>query len=134
MNYEKIRAALETHLNTSSFSLPDIAWENVDYKPSTGTEFIKVQFLPTSRRPAVKGTNPRHRLQGIFRLLCHFPENQGPGNTQDLVENLIDRFDSTTDIILDGTTVRIEYTQQESSYSSSPWYITPVTVAWFSYT
>lgn len=136
--YKKIRAALERHLEQSdqgagAFSIPDIAWENVDYSPTTGTEFLKVQIQPTSRRPSVLGTNPEHRYQGIMTILCHFPENVGPGVTHDLADQLLERFNSTTDITWDGVTVSIEYAQQESSYTNSPWYITPITVAWYIY-
>ena len=131
--YKKIRAALEKHLVDSSFTLPPIAWENVEYSPTTGTAFIKVQFQPTSRRPSVMGTNPEHRYQGIMTILCYSPEGSGPGNSQTLTDQLLARFNSTTDISFDGVIVSVEYSQQESSYINSPWYVTPITVAWYIY-
>ena len=132
--YADIRQCLENHLNTTTdFTLPDIAWENVQYEPTTGTRFISVRFQPTSRRPAVRGLSPQHRIQGLFTILCYSPENQGPGSSQALVDNLVDRFESTTDITLSGTTVSIEYVEQNTPYSSPPWYVTPVTVAWYVY-
>jgi hypothetical protein len=47
-----IRAALESHLAATS-GLPSIAYENVAFEPTTGTSFLKVQYLPTVTRPAV---------------------------------------------------------------------------------
>jgi hypothetical protein len=157
--YKKIRAALEKHLVDSSFTLPPIAWENVDFSPTTGTAFIKVQFQPTSRRPSVMGTNPQHRYQGIMTILCYSPEGSGPGTSQTVTDQLLTRFNSTTDIFYDLDSgqllteeaaflitesgsrllrdnviyVSVEYSQQESSYINSPWYVTPITVAWYVY-
>lgn len=130
--YDKIRVALERYLSLTS-TLPDVAWPNVDYTPTTGTPFIKVQFQPTSRRPSVKGPTPRHRYQGLLTLLCYQPEGQGSGASDDLANLLVDRFNSTVDIIYDGVAVRVEYSEVQSSYINSPWYVTPVTIAWFSY-
>jgi len=135
--YTEIRQALESHLNTTT-NLPAIAWENVHYEPDTGTPFISARFQPTSRRPAVRGLNPQHRVQGIFTLLCHYPENQGPGASQTLVDRLIERFDSTTDISytnsdLETINVCLDYTEQQPSYNTPPWYVTPIIVAWYTY-
>ena len=131
--YKKIRAALEKHLADSPLDLPDIAWENVEYSPTTGTPFIKVQFQPTSRRPSVMGLLPEHRYQGIMTILCYQPGGSGPGNSQDLTDSLLSHFNSTTDISWDGIIVSVDYSQQESSYINSPWYVTPITVAWYIY-
>lgn len=133
MIYDKIRAALENHLNTSSFTLPDIAWENTGYSPTTGEEFLKVQILPTSRRPTTQGNNRKSRVQGIMNIMCHFPEDTGSGATSSLVNDLVSRFDSTTDISYDGIVLSLEYVEAQSSYIKSPWYVTPVTVAWYIY-
>jgi len=135
--YKDIRAALEKHLDDTA-GLPDVAWENVDFSPTTGTAYVKPSFQPTSRRPAVRGLNPQHRIQGVFTILCYQPENIGPGASATLVDTLVDRFDSTTDISytnasMETIQVSIEYTQQQPSYSVPPWYVTPITVAWYIY-
>lgn len=130
--YQEIRSALEQRLASTS-GLPAIAWENVPYSPTTGTPYLKPQFIPVTRRQAAMATTPPHYYRGIFRVLCYQPEGQGPGASQNLVDTLIDRFETTTDITSNGITVSIEGVQQESSYINSPWYVTPVTVSWFIY-
>jgi len=130
--YENIRAALETRLYDMT-GIPVVAWENLDYNPSTDTPFIKFQFQPTSRRPAVRGLNPQNLYQGLVTLLVHRPENEGPIDTEQLVDDLLDEFDATTDISYNSIFVRIEYTQRESSYLSKPWYVTPIRIAWYCY-
>jgi len=130
--YQEIRATLEKRL-ADTIGVPSIAWENVNFTPTTGTPYIKPMFQPTSRRPAVMGLNPQQRIQGIFTILCYYPENAGPGASQSLVDTLVDRFDATTDVTLSGTTVSLDYAEQNPSYSNAPWYVTPVTVGWYIY-
>jgi len=154
-----IRSALETRLSQTT-DVPSISFQNVKYKPSTGTEFIEVQFQPTSRRPSTMGPNPVQRYQGLLTLLIHWPENVGPGEAEGLADNLVERFESITDlywsistdslltedeafIVLenggrvlvdnDDIYIRIEYTQVETPYSNPPWYVVPVRVAWYTY-
>lgn len=127
-----IRIALEKRLN-DTVGIPVIAWPNVNYSPTTGTPFLKPMYQPTSRRPAVLGTAPQKRYQGLFTILCYHPENEGPAACHSTADTLIERFDATTDLTYNGTTVSIEYAEQQSSYSSPPWYVTPVTIAWYIY-
>jgi len=130
--YKDIRAALETRLNSTP-DIPEIAWENVPYSPTTGTPFIKPMFQPTLRRQSAMATTPPHYYQGIFTILCYHPEGSGSGASQETVDALVNRFNSTTDITYSGLTVSLRGAQQESSYINSPWFVTPITVSWFIY-
>jgi len=135
--YTDIRAALESHLDGTS-SIPAIAWENVDYKPTTDTPFIRFQFMPTLRRTRSIGSPVSQRYQGIVRLMIHYPENEGPGASQATADALVNRFEVTSDISytnpdLETINVTIDYAQQESSYTMEPWFVTPITVGWYIY-
>jgi len=92
-----IRACLDTHLS-GTVGIPAIARQNVPYEPTTGTSFIKVDLVPTSRRPAVRGLNPQQRYDGLYSILICTPEGMGPGAGYDLADLLLDRFNATTDI------------------------------------
>ena len=131
-----IRAALETHLSVTS-GLPDIAYENVTYSPTTGQSFIKVAYLPTLRRPDVMGTNPQQRYQGIFSLNVYSPEGSGPGACEAIVKKLLERFEATTDITYnDGSadyTVSISYAERGNALVDAPWYLIPVNIGWYIY-
>ena len=63
----KIRVALETHLSNLS-GLPDIAYENVPYEPTTGQSFIRVAYMPVTRRPAVRGLNPQQEYLSLIHI------------------------------------------------------------------
>lgn len=135
MSYKDIRAALESRLDTLSIEL---AWQNVDFSPTTGTAYIESRFIPTNRRPAVAGTNPQHRIEGLFQLLLHHPEGVGSGDSSDTLDEVIELFDSTTDISYTNADtetiiVGIENAEARGSYSKSPWFVTPVNIAWYIY-
>ena len=127
-----IRACLDTHL-TGTAGLPAVAHQNVPYEPTTGTTFVKVDMVPTSRRPAVRGLNPQQRYDGLYSILICTPENLGPGAGYDVADLLLDRFDATTDISLSGLTISIDYSEVRTSFLDSPFYCTPVTIAWYVY-
>jgi len=132
----KIRAALETHLSNIS-GLPDIAYENVPYEPTTGQSFIRVAYMPVTRRPAVRGRNPQQEYRGILALNVYAPEGAGPAVCEDIVENLLEGFEATTDITYndgsDDYTVCIDYAERDIGLTDAPWYLIPVNIGWFIY-
>jgi hypothetical protein len=154
----KIRAALETHLSTIS-GLPDIAYENVPYEPTTGQSFIRVAYMPTLRRPAVRGLNPQQEYRGLLALNVYAPEGSGPAVCEDIVEKLFNAFEATTDIFYDNVTdliltesegrlllesgdsilvenvtrVCIDYAERSIGMTDAPWYLIPVNIGWFIY-
>jgi hypothetical protein len=130
----KIRAALETHLSTIS-GLPDIAYENVPYEPTTGQSFIRVAYMPTLRRPAVRGLNPQQEYRGLLALNVYAPEGSGPAVCEDIVEKLLEGFGATTDITYndgsDDYAVCIDYAERSIGITDAPWYLIPVNIGWF---
>lgn len=153
-----IRACLDTHL-TNTVGIPAIARQNVPFEPTTGTAFIKADFIPTSRRPAVRGLNPQQRYDGLYSILICTPEGLGSGAGYDIADILLERFNATTDITytnpFDGilqentddllkednfrlllgtpTIVSIDFSEVRTSFLDSPFYCTPLTVAWYCY-
>jgi hypothetical protein len=127
-----IRACLDTHL-AGTVGLPAVAHQNVPYEPTTGTSFIKVNTVPTSRRPAVRGLNPQQRYDGLYSILICTPENMGPGAGYDIADLLLDRFNAATDISFNGLIISVDYSEVRTSFLDSPFYCTPVTIAWYVY-
>ena len=127
--HNDIRAALETELSNVS-GLPSIAYENVSFSPTTGQSYIQVRYIPTLRRPAVRGLNPQQRYDGLYSLLICTPEGLGPGAGYDVADLLLSRFDATTDISNNGLIISVDYSEVRTSFLDSPFYCTPITVAW----
>lgn len=135
--HNEIRAALETHISTTA-DLPTIAYENVVFEPTTGTSFIRVKYLPTVTRPAVRGLNPQLRYQGVFAVTVFTPEGNGPSTADDYVNKVINAFQATTDISFTNAQsqtikVSIDYAERQQGLIDSPWYYVPINIGWYIY-
>lgn len=135
--YNDIRAALETHLSNVS-GIPSVAYENVLFDPTTGTSYLKVMYIPTERRPAVRGLNPQQRYQGVFSVVCYTPEGKGPKEADDYANSIVEAFEATTDISFtnsDTETIKvsIDYAERQQGFLDSPWYYVRVNIGWYIY-
>ena len=128
----EIRSILETQLAAVN-DVPQIAYENVPYSPTTGTSYIEVNFVPTSRRPAVRGLNPQQRYEGIFIINCYAPEGKGPAAAETIAENVMTAFEATTSLTTNNITVSIDYSEVRQGYLYSPWFVVPVSIGWYAY-
>lgn len=128
----EIRSILETQL-ANIVDPVDIAYENVSYAPTTGVSYIEVTYLPTSRRPAVRGLNPTQRYEGVFALQCYAPEGKGPAEAETIAENVMDAFEATTSLTLNNVTVSIDYAEVKQGFLDSPWFMVPVNIGWYAY-
>lgn len=129
---KEIRSALETQLS-QVVDLPQVAYQNVPFSPTTGTSYIEVTYLPTSRRPAVRGLNPTQRYQGIFAINCYAPEGKGPAEAETIAENVANAFEATTSINLNNVAVSIDYCETQRGFLDSPWFVVPINIGWYAY-
>lgn len=128
----EIRSLLETQLSSIE-NVPDIAYQSVPYSPTTGNSYIEVNYLPTSRRPSVRGLNPQQRYEGIFAILCYAPEGSGPAAAETIAENVMTAFEATTSLTSNSITVSIDYSEAQQGYLDSPWFVVPVNIGWYAY-
>ena len=127
-----IRACLDNQLTNTS-NIPVVAKENVAYVHQAGTPFIKAAMVPTSRRPATRGINPQQLYQGLYTLLICTPEAKGAGAGYDIADTLLASFEATKDITYNGLSITIDYSEVRGSFLDSPFYCTPINVAWYCY-
>ena len=135
--HNDIRAALETELSTVP-GLPNIAYENVTFSPVTGQSFMSCKYIPTLRRPAVRGLNPQQRYDGVFAVIAHAPEGNGPAVADDLANKVTEAFEATTKIQYTNTDletiiVSIDYAERQQGFVDSPWYYIPINIGWYIY-
>lgn len=135
--HREIRAALETHLSNTS-GLPPIVFENVSYNPDTNVSFLSTDFIPTLRRPAVRGSNPIQRYQGLFAVTVYSKEGDGPANADEIAEKVIQAFEATTDLQFTNSedetiTVSIDYAERQRGLLETPWYYIPINIGWYTY-
>jgi hypothetical protein len=135
--YRDIRAALETKLAAVA-DIPAISYENVSYDRVNGTSYVEVSFLPTLRRPAVRGLNPQQRYDGVFRVVCYAAEGKGPGAADDIADKVLEAFEATTDVSYtpEGESeikVSIDYAEREGGGLDTPFYYVPVNIGFYIY-
>lgn len=127
-----IREALDSHLAALT-DKPPVVFENTPYDQIPDKPHIRVRFFPTSRRPAVRGPNPQHRHQGLYRMTVCFPTEYGTGPGLAMVDRLLQHFNGSTNVVGVDLTVSLEYSEAEGSFESEPFYCTPVNVGWYVY-
>lgn len=131
--YDEIQTILEDTLSNIP-DIPDIAWENVDYTPTTGVPWVKPRFLPNTREASVLGPDPLQYYQGIFLVDCLLPENAGRKAGSELVSKIIDAFDASDDLTVDNNThVLIRYAERDQGIIDGPYYRITVRIGWQSY-
>lgn len=137
MNYDKIQAALETKLATV-VDIPDIAYENTKYDPTTGVPYVKTRFLPTDRSMKVLGVDDDNKpfwqeYHGLFQLILNMPEGTGSKPTNDLVRNIMNVYETATDLSFNGVYVTVKKVERTRGYNETPWFKTSVNVYWYSH-
>lgn len=134
--YNDIRAALENKLANTSNLPSGIAYENVSFSPTTGASYLQTNFLPTLRRPAVRGLNPQQRYDGVFVVTAYTPEGNGPAAADALANTILEAFEATTKISYSGDetiTVSIDYAERQQGFLDAPWYYVPINIGWYVY-
>jgi hypothetical protein len=127
--YDNIRATFEVNLAAVT-DVPEIAWENVTFTPTTDTPYLKSRMIPTVREPAVRGINPQIYYQGYFLVDCCVPEGLGPSAADTLADKIIDAFEATTDISHSGTIISIRYAERDLGYQQEAHFCVPVRIGW----
>lgn len=128
-----IRVILESRL-AGTQGLPSVAWPNVPFTPTTGTPYVRAEFIPVSRRPSVAGPNPEQRLSGLFYITIYTPEERGAAAGMTVADTLLSRFNGSESLVTTNGIVRIEYSEVKMPLHDPPFYAIPVEVGWFSFT
>lgn len=129
---KEIRKTLETALASIS-GIPDIIFENSTKDPTKGVPHVISQVMFTGREPAVRGTNPQQRYDGILRLELKVPEGKGTAQADTLVDLILDAMDATTDFIGTNIVVRTDESYANDGVTVGGWYSVPISVIWYAY-
>lgn len=133
--FNSIRAALETEIAniTGIPSSANRAWENRVFNPTTGTPYVRMTLVPTESRPAVRGPNPQKRYQGLFMVDCFYPLESNLAVVDALADNICAAY-TVDDVLTSGSiNVRFDYAERGQAVIDHPWYMVPVSIAWYTY-
>lgn len=130
-----IRAALEERLDTivGFPSAANRAYENVNFRPTTGATWARITLSITGIEPATRGDNPQYRYDGLFLVTLAGPQDQGPGALDDLADLVRQAYTVSDVLTKNGVNVRFLFSDRSQGFSDTPWYLVPVTVRWYTY-
>lgn len=132
MSLNDIRIALESHLAAAS-GLPSIAWPNVPFTPTTGTAYLRAQYIPLVRRPVVAGPGPEQRYSGLFMVNIYTPEDAGAAAGIGHADRLLSWFNGSDAVTTTNVIVRLDYSEAKGALHEPPFYVIPVEIGWYSY-
>lgn len=133
--YNDIRTALETQIATVSGipSANNRAWENVFFRPTSNSPYVRMTLFPTSSRPAVRGPNPQIKHDGLFLVDVVYPINEGAAMAETLADNIRAAYTVDDTFTSGSTSVRFNYSERGAGIVDGNWFRVPVTISWFSY-
>ena len=134
MSYDAIRAALETQLNAFAVAqeLP-VAFENGDYRPSEGEEFLQTFLLVGQPSAESIGTNGVERLNGLYQININSHRNVGSGVAFRRADEIAAEFPAGAELAHDGVTVSVARSWPSPAILRGDWFVVPVSVSWFAY-
>ena len=136
MARESVRKALDNQLSAyvpiGLTSLP-IAWENIDFTPTTGKPYIAQHDLVATPAIGGIGKNAPVVYLGIYRLRVFYPAGIGAGVPMRQADGLVNHFKRGTPLEADGLPVYIKRTWRGPFQDNDPWMCYPVSVEYFAY-
>ncbi len=127
MKENLIESALNAQLNT--LGIP-ISWENVGFKSTKGTLWIRPTFMPGQSRAAAIGKNSQDRITGIYQVDVFAPADEGVYAGGQQVDSIMTLFKRGTALTYSGVIVKINKVWRSTARSEPDWYHIPVIVEW----
>lgn len=128
--FSDIQAALETRLSTVP-GLPDVAWENVHYKPTKGTPFVR----PTN----ISGDSPLDTMDGsqqnngIYQIDLYYPTSNGVGTLLTMLDTIYTSFKSSNELTVNTTVVLIKSVSRTRIDRDEAWATGSIEISYRSY-
>ena len=105
--YKKVQNALDTRLAALSGGTP-IAWENVEYRPTAGTAYLRPTLLLGTATLFDLSSVSMQENTGIYQIDLFYPVGNGPGAILTKMDAIYDHFKGSTPLSSGGTSVYIK--------------------------
>ena len=135
MSYTLIRRGFEEKLLAIA-GIPDIAFENVIYVPTLGTEYVRAKMVNTTAPLATLGVNGQQVYRGRFLVDVFYPKAEGPRAAESMAETIASDFQVGTNFAATGITNRIHIRRSEiprGALEDRHWFQVNVTIEWYVY-
>lgn len=130
-----INAALNQKLQAYAVANSrEVAYENIDYEPTTGTIYLRASVLPNITRRAEMGSNGKREHAGILMIEIMTPIDDPKATALGEADQVADYFVRGTTLTYSVVSVRTGSASIGAASRDGPWYIIPVFIKYSSYT
>ena len=128
--FKAIQLALDSRLR--QISLPwQIAWENIAFKPTPGTPWIRPTVLNAdSDRLNLDGIQNN---QGIYQIDAFYPASKGVGSLLDAIDSIYELFSNDQVLYFDNREIKISTVSKKPSTIDDIWFKGSVEIGFYSY-
>lgn len=128
--FADIQGALRARLYTLT-NKPPIAWENVNYEPSSNVLYLRPTTLQAPTLQACLGDTGRDIHEGIFQVDVFIPDNSGRTTWPD---DIADHFSRGTRLTQNTVSVTITTVSTSAGIKDNNFYIVPVSISYRAFT
>lgn len=132
-NQLEITRAIAARLATLTGGWP-IAYPNLPYEPTVGTDYLRLSFIPALTEQADLGTNGRNVNLGIAQIDVFNAGQDGWSEAFDKADAIAEHFKRGTKLSNGGVTVTIEQVEIAAPLNIDGWYQLPVSINYRAYT
>lgn len=131
MSEKTIRAALEEKLKAFDTLMP-IAWENVNFDPTPGDPYFRVNLMRAEPENPAIGDRLRRYL-GVLQVSLCYPQGVGPGVVEAKADALAAYFPRALTLVKNGINVVIDGTPYVmTGFADGDRWVVPVRIPYFS--
>lgn len=126
------QVALDKRLNAMT-GLPPIARENVQYKPTEGTLYIRPTNLPAGSAAVGIANTDSIRTVGIYQIDVFAPMGEGIGPALVVADAIAEHFSRGARLVNGDSTVVLGIPAQEPARPSGAWHMVSVLIPYDSF-
>jgi hypothetical protein len=130
--YEDVTAALVQKLYAID-NLPDVAWPNTDYTPTTGELYLAAHLLPAETTAAGIGKDAKNKAPGIWQVDVKVPLGSGRSEYLGWVDTICNQFKRGNSSTYNGITVWFRKAYPGPRIIEGAWCKVPVTIRFYAY-
>jgi hypothetical protein len=132
---QDIRGAIEIKLAEvqDTSGKPEIAWENINFKPQGEAEWLRLNINFVSRKASGVGQNSQLLYEGVAFIDVFTQSDKSSYDADQLADQVMELFPYGTRLTNGSNTVIIRHAERQGALFEKPWYQVPVTIQFYSY-
>jgi hypothetical protein len=104
------------------------AYENANYRPTQGTPWAQLFFLPDQPKVATLSGVGEDMHEGVFQVNLNYPQGAGSGAAADKADAIREYFEAGAKFVSGSQEVLVTSTGRAGGRNAEGWFILPVTI------